>query len=81
MDKRKLHQKPSLPEIIKSFLVPGDEWGVILGYNCLLDIQKMIMKMPNSKQPAYVMSLSCDICSNGTIQPCPQSPGVISGGR
>ena len=54
-------------EIIMSFLVPGDEWGVLRDSDHLLNVQKMSMMVPSSKQLGYVMSSLCDTCSDGTI--------------
>ena len=55
-------------EGIMTYLVPGEEWGVLRGIDHLLDLRELSMKMPSSKQQVHVLGLSCSFCNDGTVK-------------
>ena len=47
-----------------------DEWGVLQGSDHFLNVQKMSMKVPKSRQLRYAMGSLCDACRDRTILIC-----------
>ena len=55
-------------EIIRRYLAPGEEWGVLRWINLLLDLGELSTKVPSSKQQVHILGASCDICNNSTVK-------------